>query len=115
MLDLTRRMLEGVGYRVLAALDGREAVRLFTEHQDDIHLIVLDAVMPQVGGWEAIREIRNLKPSVPAIFMTGYDRQRATTLPVGAAPRFIQKPFGLEKLLDVVQEVLEEAYACPQP
>jgi len=115
VLDLARRMLEGAGYRILTAVDGRDALRLFKENKDHIDLVILDAVMPQLSGWEAIREIRRIRPSIPAIFSTGYDPQRAPTLPDGVAPRFIQKPFSLDHLLEVVRETLEEAYVCPHP
>jgi two-component system cell cycle sensor histidine kinase/response regulator CckA len=112
ILDLTKRALERCGYRVLVASDGREALRSFEENHASIDLVILDAVMPQLNGSEALHAIRAIKPSVPAIFCTGWDRGQTPRTPLGPQPRFIQKPFQMERLLMAVREVFEESYAC---
>jgi PAS domain S-box-containing protein len=112
VLGVTKRALEQAGYSIVAAHDGLEAIRLFNERRDDIQLLIFDAVMPQLGGWEAIRQIREVQPSIPAIVLSGYDPQRAPAVLRGPAPRFIQKPVEAGCLLQVVREVLQESYSC---
>lgn len=114
VLDLAKRMLEGAGYEVLTATDGREAIRVFNDHRDEIDLVIFDVVMPQLSGWDAIHQIRGLNPTVPAIFATGYDREILPAFSNGAAPRVLRKPFGVDQLLELVQEVLLEACPCPK-
>ena len=66
-----KRTLEKAGYRVLAAGDGEEAIKLFREH-DDISLVLSDMVMPRKNGKELLAEIRQLKPEMKFIFISGY-------------------------------------------
>ncbi len=70
--DVSRELLESIGYRVLTAVDGREAVQVFEQHRDEIRLLVFDVVMPQLGGVDAARRIRELAPDIPVVFQTGY-------------------------------------------
>jgi len=74
-----RRVLADVlrhnGFRVLQASDGEHAVEMFEAHQADIHLVLMDVVMPNKGGVVAAREIRAINAFVPIIFQTGYGEQ----------------------------------------
>ena len=115
LLEMTKRMLESAGYAVLTARDGGEAVRLFSENRERVDLVILDAVMPQKTGWDAVCEIRQLDASVPAVFTTGHDAYEARVLPDGKSPKIIYKPFELEELLEVVHELIAEQWApCRQ-
>lgn len=67
-----RDVLESLGYRVLEACDGLETVALFTSHQDDIALLLLDVVMPGQSGVAAAEQIRAMRADVPVIFASGY-------------------------------------------
>jgi len=69
----TADVLESLGYIVITAENGREAVALFDTHGTSIDLVILDIVMPDMGGEEAARRMRRLNPDVPVIFSTGYD------------------------------------------
>ncbi len=71
--DLGRRILEHLGYRVITAADGVEAVRLFREHRQALSLAVLDLIMPRKGGAAAASKMRELAPDFPVLFVTGYD------------------------------------------
>jgi PAS domain S-box-containing protein len=113
VLALSKRLLQDAGYQVLAARDGREAVNLFTKHRHEIDLLILDAVMPELGGWEAIREIREVTPSLPAIILSGYDPKHGETLALdGPPPRVIQKPVESSQLLLTVRAALQEVCVC---
>ncbi len=69
-------ILEDMGYRIVAAADGRQAEALFEANQEKIALAILDVVMPYCCGTKLAVKLRRLKPALPVIFMTGYDRQQ---------------------------------------
>ena len=69
-----REVLEELGYLVLEATDGAQAVDLFIAHQSKIQLIIMDVVMPHMGGMEAAEKIQQIRSEVPVIYCTGYDK-----------------------------------------
>jgi len=73
--ETTAEVLDVLGYRVLQATDGLEAMALYKAHQDEIAILLLDVVMPNMGGVQLAEDIRALKSNVPIIFMTGYDKE----------------------------------------
>ena len=104
-------MLTGLGYNVILTPDGKAAVETYSTRSDEIDLVILDMVMPRMGGREAYERIRTLGSEVPVIFMTGYSAEMAQTrfvLETGAV--FIQKPYGIAALGNKVREALD-AYA----
>jgi len=74
--DTTTEVLKTMGYRVLQARDGQEAIDLFKKNRENIALSLLDVVMPNMGGVSLAEHIRKIKPNMPLVFMTGYDRNR---------------------------------------
>jgi PAS domain S-box-containing protein len=111
--EFGRSVLEGLGYTVLAAADGQEAVELFTANRDGVDLIVLDAVMPRVSGSKAYGVIRALRPDVPVLFITGYSEEMAgLSSEWGTEMHILRKPFGPAELGRKVREVLDEARAA---
>jgi CheY-like chemotaxis protein len=107
----TTALLMDRGYRVLAAADGDEAVRLFDEHADDIELVLLDVLMPGRDGCEVFRHVRDRQPELPTIFCSGYaspmiDRDLLQTSPLTWT---IDKPFTAEALLALLDEALVAA------
>jgi len=70
--ELVSESLQSLGYTVLVAADGEEAVQQFEEHIDEVDLLVLDVVMPRMRGPEAYNRIHARRPDIPAIFCTGY-------------------------------------------
>jgi len=67
-----QEVLIHLNYRVIVAMDGRDACMLFEGHADEVALVVTDVVMPNMGGIEAVANMRALKPNLPALFVTGY-------------------------------------------
>lgn len=105
---VTGAILERAGYRVVMASDGRDAVDIFTRRQHEIALVLLDMTMPVMGGEEAFRELRQIKPSVPVILSSGYNEQDATNRFAGKGlAGFVQKPFDAKTLLSKLDEALE--------
>ncbi len=70
----SKDLLESIGYRALQASNGLEAIKKSAEHQDSISLIIMDVVMPILGGVQAASQIKRLHPHIKIIFATGYDR-----------------------------------------
>jgi PAS domain S-box-containing protein len=107
--DLAVRVLGKAGYQTITAADGEEAVRLFEANRDIISLALLDVVMPRLSGRDAFHRIKAIKPSVQAVFCTGYDPEMAQVgFVMDDCFRLIQKPFDPEVLLETIRELLDE-------
>jgi len=98
--------LQHGGYHVLAARHAEEALRLSHDHQDDIHLLLTDMVMPGLGGDQLAEQIMQFRPDIRAMFMSGYNLRPPGLLRfVGAA--FAEKPLKPAVLLRTVRELLD--------
>ena len=97
-----------MNYRVLEATDGLDAIDIFTAHQNEIALIIMDLVMPRLGGVKAAIRIRETSPDIKIIFATGYDKE--STLP-DAIPAIgnivLSKPFNIEELSKTIRNQLD--------
>jgi PAS domain S-box-containing protein len=108
--------LESLGYRILQAHDGEEAVEIFSANQDSIALVILDVIMPRRGGREACAAITALKPGVPVIFATGYSSEiGALTEMLARGIIILQKPYSPAVLGRKIREVLDHAMAARSP
>ena len=105
--DLGVTILEGEGYRVLAAKDGMEAVALFEAHRDDIGLVVCDLGLPRLGGREAFLKMKESRPGVRAIVASGYLEPtiRSEMLKAGVLDT-IQKPYDFNDLLTKIRAAI---------
>ena len=104
------RMLKQRGYQVLEAASGPEALRLASQTQDPIHLLLTDLVMPQMNGQELAQTLSALHAETKMLYMSGYVGEmvdRHGVLEPGVA--FLQKPFTLEILSQKVREVLDSS------
>lgn len=101
-------VLERHGYTVLAAKDGREAVRIFRKNNDAIDLVILDVVMPKMNGKQTCEEIMQTRPDVRVLFTSGYAGDVVIDKGVhGEQIDFIAKPLQAQSLLLKVREVLD--------
>ena len=108
------RMLDDAGYRVLAAADGREAVKIFADNRQDVSLVVLDMIMPEMNGREAHSRIAQISPDIPVIYCTGYDpTQEQTDAEEMIGGRIVEKPIDPQILLATIRELLDRKTACP--
>ena len=106
--ELARRVLVDAGYRVVAANDGAEAVRLFAEHEDAIGVCLFDVVMPLMSGKEALDAIRVRHPRMRAIFMSGYAADIiADQNSAGPGVVVLSKPLLPRDLLGIVRDTLD--------
>ena len=90
--SLCGKTLERVGYQVLEAVDGAEALKMIDEQGAKIDLVLTDVVMPKVGGPELIARLRDTSPGSKVLYMSGYT-DRTVPLEQDAGAAFIQKPF----------------------
>ncbi len=105
--------LDRRGYEVLAAKDGAEAIEIFRQHGDQIHLVVTDIMMPHVDGLELRQRIATLRPNVRFLFISGYSDEtieQHQTLAQGCA--FLEKPFLPDELASKVRELLKGEVAA---
>jgi len=105
--DILSKLLTSLGYQVLLAEDGNKAVELFKTHQHDISLLILDVIMPDMGGIEAAAKIRILKPSVPVLYATGYDKNNVLAGALKeSGNQLIGKPYSVLLLSRMIHEML---------
>jgi PAS domain S-box-containing protein len=108
--EVTRRILQRHGYHVLTAADGSEALELASSHAASIDLVISDAVMPRMPGREVVRRLRQMRPSLRVIFMSGYAAPVLSgTVLLDADVRLIEKPFTAAGLAATVREVLDQS------
>jgi CheY-like chemotaxis protein len=110
---LAELALRECGYRVLTSRNGEEAVEIFRKEKE-IGLVLLDVVMPKMGGREAVAAMRGPDPGFKAILMSGhaFDESPGQVATVPEVP-FLQKPFGPILLARKVREVLDGAGSAP--
>jgi PAS domain S-box-containing protein len=107
VLRYTRVTLEGLGYRVLAAVTPQEALRLAEESQEPIHVLLTDVVMPGFSGKELRDKVRKTHPDLPCVFMSGYTADIIARRGVLEDDvDFLQKPASREELALKLREVL---------
>lgn len=103
-----KSMLEYLGYEVLLASDGAEATEIMRSRGKDIDLVLLDIIMPEMGGEEAFRNIKNIQPDVSVIISTGYAHdQTLSNLLQQGADALIRKPYAVGTISRVVREALD--------
>ncbi|MBW2259514.1 MAG: PAS domain S-box protein, partial [Deltaproteobacteria bacterium] len=107
IMEVGKELLELIGYRVLIARDGKEAVKIYRKHQDAIDVVVLDMVMPGMGGGEAYDRMKKINPDVKVLLSSGFsiDGEASDILDRGCNG-FIQKPFTVRELSRAMEKVL---------
>ena len=106
--EMATDVLESVGYRVMIASDGLEAVELYRANQESIALVVMDVVMPRLGGVKAAERITQINPKVKVIFATGYDRDDTLKGEMPSEEHVVlSKPYNVSHLSRVIREQLD--------
>jgi len=107
VLDVGQDLLEAIGYRVLIARDGKEAIEVYEKNRDDIDIVVLDMVMPNMGGGEAYDRMRKINPDIKVLLSSGYSIDgEATEILERGCDAFIQKPFKMKDLSQAIRKIL---------
>jgi two-component system, cell cycle sensor histidine kinase and response regulator CckA len=104
---MARTMLTRLGYKVLEAVDGVEAVEIFQQHQPEIRWVLSDLTMPRMDGWDTLAALRRLSPDIPVILVSGYDEVQVMAHEHPERPNaFLGKPYQLKGLCDTINRVL---------
>ena len=108
IIDVSIEMLEKIGYRVLKALSGKEAISEYQANIAKIDLVILDLIMPKISGGEVYDKLKEINPQVKVLLSSGYSVDgQATEILKRGCNGFIQKPFNMGELSRKVNEILD--------
>ena len=106
--DLGKRLLEEVGYSVIIVDDGRQALEIYRQSGSQIALVILDVIMPKMGGKQCLESLLQINPGVKAIMASAYSTTTEKNEFVGlGAKGLVDKPFSFRNLLEIVRSVLD--------
>lgn len=109
ILEVGKDLLEVMGYRVLEAKGGKDAVEIYRKNRDCIDIVLLDMVMPDMGGGEAYDRMKEIDPDIKVLLSSGFsiDGEASEILERGCNG-FIQKPFTMKELSGKIRRILEK-------
>ena len=109
-----RDILKGIGYRVLMASNGAEAIEMYKAHSENIHLVVLDIILPDLSADQIFVELRKHNPNVQVILASGYNVNSQISALLGqGCVDFIQKPFQTQSLASKIRRALNRRPVAP--
>ena len=107
--DLGSRVLTKAGYKVVTASNGKDALNVYEAHSAEIALVVLDLIMPEMGGKQCLEGLLRLNPAVKVVIASGYSADGPTKDALAAGAKgFVKKPYDIRQVLEVVRSVLDE-------
>ncbi len=108
IIDVGKQLLEKLGYKVLTAESGKEAIEIYNEKKENIHMVILDMVMPGIGGGETYDKLKKICPDIKVLLSSGYSiNGKATEILDRGCTGFIQKPFNIKDLSQKLREILD--------
>jgi two-component system cell cycle sensor histidine kinase/response regulator CckA len=108
VLEVGTGMLKALGYTVLTADSGRSAIQIFEAYKEQIDLVLLDMVMPEMSGSVTFDKIREIDPQIPVLLISGYSIDgKASEIMERGCNGFIQKPYNIEKLSKKISDILK--------
>ena len=114
--EMIRIGLEKVGYKVVAAGNGVEALDLAKSHKEAIQLLITDVIMPEMDGPQLVEQISEQNSGIKVLFMSGYaDEMLGQRSVLNSGVAFIKKPFEICDLLAKIREALQPADATVKP
>jgi len=110
VIGVGKQMLEKLGFSVLTAANGKEAIDIYRNNKDRIGLVVMDMIMPGMGAGDTCEQLQAIDPGIKVLLSSGYgvDQQTSEVLNRGCKG-FIQKPFNMQVLSEKIGEILTEA------
>ena len=107
VIGVGKQMLERLGYKVVTAKNGREAVDFHSNNPDGVDLVLLDMIMPGMEAGDTYDQLKAINPGIKVILSSGYSLdQKATDILDRGCNGFIQKPFNMKNLQEKINEVL---------
>jgi DNA-binding NtrC family response regulator len=109
LLELLRILFESKGFKVMTSKDGQDAIQLFKKNAESIPVVISDMGLPNVGGWEVLRRLKEINPTVKVILSSGFLKPelREEMIKQGAVD-FIQKPYNVKALVTMVTDLIEK-------
>jgi len=108
VIDVWGQLLENMGYRSFTAGSGREAIDLYKKHWTEIDMVILDMIMPDMGGGETFEKLREINPGMKGLLSSGYGiNGEASEILERGCKGFIQKPFNMKALSQKLRETLD--------
>jgi len=109
IIGVGKQMINKLGYDVLTAGGGKEAIEIYKENQDKIDLVVLDMIMPVMGGGKTFEKLKEIDSNVRVLLSSGYSlNSQASEIMGKGCASFIQKPFYMKELSQKIAEILKE-------
>jgi CheY-like chemotaxis protein len=113
--DLGSRVLEKAGYKVVTAANDKEALETYERERDEIALVLLDFMMPEMGGKECLEKLLGIKPAVKVVIASGYLARGPTKEVLDAGSKgFVNRPYDMRHVRQVAREVLDETGGCSE-
>ena len=101
LLEILKQVAEGIGMDTITAVNGKEALKLYTEKKPDI--IISDIYMPEMNGIKLLQEVKKLNPEKPVVLITGYAHYRQLIDNLDYTPDgFLEKPFDLKRIIEII-------------
>ncbi|UCG99961.1 MAG: PAS domain S-box protein [Deltaproteobacteria bacterium] len=108
IIDVGSQILKKMGYELLLARGGKEAIQLYKENKDKIDIVILDMIMPDMGGGETYDRMKEINPDIKVLLSSGYSIDgQATQILKRGCNGFIQKPFDIKELSNKIREILD--------
>lgn len=107
--NIAKKQLECLGYKVILAEDGNEAINRCEEKKGEIDLVLLDMIMPGLAGKETYFELKKINPEIKVLLISGYSQNgKVIEILQEGVLGFIQKPFRLKELSKIISETLKK-------
>jgi two-component system cell cycle sensor histidine kinase/response regulator CckA len=107
IIKVAKELLQELGYQVMSALSGQEAIELYKKNADKIDLVIMDMIMPGMSGGETFDRLKEINPEIKVLLSSGYSiNGQASKILERGCDGFIQKPFNLIQLSDKIQSII---------
>jgi CheY-like chemotaxis protein len=109
--EVGETILKELGYKVLLARNGKEAIEVYSNNKNKIDLVILDMILPEIGGDKAYEIMKDINPDIKVLLSSGYSVEGdAAKILERGCDGFIQKPFNMKQLSKNIREVLDRQY-----
>jgi len=109
IIDVGREILKTLGYQVLLARGGKEAIEVYKANKDRIDMVILDMIMPDMGGGETYDLLKEINPQIKVLLSSGYSIEgQAQEIMERGCNGFIQKPFDVKQLSAKIRKILKK-------
>ncbi len=110
IISVSKALLEVMGYQVLTARNGYEALEIYLKHKNEIDIVILDMIMPGMNGAEVYERLKRINADVRIVLLSAYSRDReATTILANRCDGFIQKPFKIHDLSRSIRQAMDDS------